>query len=243
MPNCCNCSDAAEVGHRCFSRRGISNTNYSFSTLPTTAIQSSTVVGELVGQDFRFRPIVAGPGVTVTDSGDDLVISSQAAVSNSLQGAYDISGNLVLTQPNPLVISGPGPVSFNNPDGISQGDGPIFNTQVGGAGPFTNGDTVLLWPPANNYPGNAVAHLQVRFVGYNIVPADIVSYVGVVNVRFDPSNPGDEIQSTIINLRDSSPVTFVITSAVANQVRFSLNTDPTYSYQFSWVIESFIVER
>jgi hypothetical protein len=198
------------------------------------------VVGELVDQDFRFRPIVAGPGVTITNIGNDLIISSVGGAANSLQGAYDISGSLVLDPLNPLLVTGTPAVNFNNEGGISQGAGPVANRSIGGGATAADGDTILLWPPANDFPAAGVAHVSTRFVGYDATGG---SYVGLIDVKFDPSNTGDELRVTTTNLGDPVPNTTISTSFVGNQVRYVFSTVPGFNYIFNWVTDSYIVER
>lgn len=227
----------------CLSFNGISNLADITHSTRFGAIDA-TVISNRIGNDFGFKPIVAGIGILideVTNPGSITVTATGVTTTLTLQNAYQ-GGQVVNLNSGPIIINGNSSVDINATEGINNfGNESFTNQYIADSINISDGDSIFIWPPPFvTLPFNSFSYLEVEFLGYNIANQnDIFSIVS--KVRYDPTNLGNEVTHTNVNM---SITNSTISPGFMAGVDFIFNhPNPANIYNVSYNVHSFTKSR
>ena len=224
----CNCEVYSDIG--------IGN-EYTFSSIGPGA----SVVGQLVGNDFQFNSIFAGPGISVTQPGGSpgpIVISAGSFTNATLQSAYDNGQDINMTS-GPISITGTESVDFTNNFGIQINNGVRNYMYNETGGTFVDQDVVLNWPNAsfNGFynPATSIVHYDFTFLGYETTTGE--SFTAKLQGRYDASTNGLNVSTIVSN-------TIVdIDVAINSGLEFTLLVLNGVEYNISWTSDIKIINK
>lgn len=221
---------------------------YSTESGPTDA----TVVGTQIGNDFGFKPLFGGPGISVdetTNPGSITITNISSGGMVPLQAAYE-EGNTINTTTidGPVEIGGDERFLLNNEPGLVMTPPtpsitlPVYNKFVGEGGLYVNDDVVYTWPPPLPViPTNAVSYIEAIFVGYDVNNNN--SITSKISLKFDPLNTGNEIKDSRVERFESWVRLLPILNGTSIDFILEEVVPVGETYKMAWYINSFTVPR
>lgn len=189
---------------------------YTHSTGP--GIQDATVVDVQVGNNFVFKPLAAGNGITI----DEVTNPGSITFTNStsLQDAYD-NGSTIQLAADDLIIA-------------SAANDAVVRKTVSNQGIFTDGNLILQFPDLPIF-ADVVYVINIVFIGVNI--ANQESFSISFDIKLDPFNPVFSSRLLQKKIKLSPEDLDIEASYSPFNVNFILRC--TGNYRISWHLTSF----